>query len=81
MQTVNVRKLQIENSGYSIKNTFPISERAWRNYYAPLQNRILEVQNRIKDSQAIADIQRELYLYQRYLGEFGYQFFVAQKKP
>lgn len=80
MQTLNVRKLQIENSGYSIKNTFPISERAWRNYYAPLQNRILEVQNRIKGSQAIADFQRKLYLYQRYLGEFGYQFFVAQKK-
>ncbi|WP_032096383.1 MULTISPECIES: MerR family transcriptional regulator [unclassified Alteromonas] len=79
MQTVDTRKLQIEKAGYNLQNTFTLSEQAWKNYYEPLEQRLNEVGPTLAGSQAVTDIQNEVALFKSHLGEFGYQFFIAEK--
>lgn len=79
IQTVDTRKSQIAKLGYELKHTFTLSEQAWKNYYEPLQERLNEVASKMKESQAVIDIQNEVNLYKSKLGEFGYQFFIVQK--
>ncbi|WP_371185133.1 MerR family transcriptional regulator [Thalassotalea maritima] len=79
IQRVDKRIAQIQTAGYKLVETFTVSERAWKNYYEPLQARLNVVAGKMKNSQAVSDIQNEVDLYRRHLGEFGYQFFVAQK--
>ena len=79
MQDVDRRLCQIADAGYQVKETFTISERAWLNYYEPLKKRLAEVAVIMANSQAVVDIQTEINLYEKYLGEFGYQFFIVQK--
>jgi len=79
MQDVDSRLCQIADARYQVKETFTISERAWVNYYEPLKKRLAEVAVTIANSQAVADIQTEINLYEKHLGEFGYQFFIVQK--
>lgn len=79
MQTVDTRKLQIEKAGYKLQRTFTLSEQAWKNYYEPLEQRLNEVGPSLAGSQAVVDIQNEVALFKSHLGEFGYQFFIAEK--
>lgn len=79
MQTVDTRRLQIEKAGYKLQHTFTLSEQAWKNYYEPLEQRLNEVGHTLAGSQAVADIQNEVALFKSHLGEFGYQFFIAEK--
>lgn len=80
MQSIDVRVAQIEKAGYQVKSTFTLSEKAWQNYYEPLNARLEEVGPSMKNSQAILDIKNEVELYKNHLGEFGYQFFIVSKK-
>lgn len=79
IQTVETRKSQIIRAGYELKHTFTVSDRAWKDYYEPLQQRLHEVTPMMENSQAVEDIQNEVSLYKSHLGEFGYQFFIAKK--
>lgn len=79
IQTIETRKSQIKKLGYELKQTFTVSEQAWKSYYEPLQDRLNEVAPTMKNSQAVTDIQNEVNLYKSRLGEFGYQFFIAKK--
>jgi len=79
MQTVEVRKSQIEKSGYKIIDTFTLDNSAWSNYYEPLKVRADSLKDQMKGSQALDDIRYEVELYEKYLGEFGYQVFVMQR--
>ena len=45
----------------------------------PLKARVAEVKASMPNSNAIADIEREIAIYERYLGEFGYHMFVLRK--
>ncbi|MEI8633528.1 hypothetical protein P4S72_18590 [Vibrio sp. PP-XX7] len=58
---------------------FTLSEKAWIDYYQPLKERVAEVKTSMPDSTAIADLEREIAIYERYLGEFGYHMFVLHK--
>lgn len=79
MQSVETRLEQIAKAGYKVIDTFTVSKATWESYYEPLQARLNEVTPTMVGSQAVADIQREVDLYKKHLGEFGYQFFVAEK--
>lgn len=79
MQPLNRRLQQIEQSGFVLQDHFSLSPEAWHNYYQPLKQRVQELLPDMADSSAIADIQREIRIYEEHLGEFGYQMFVLQK--
>lgn len=79
MQTVPTRLQQIKAAGYQLVEHFTLSQESWTTYYEPLKQRIAEIEGSMPSSQAIADIKRELAIYDNYLGEFGYQMFIMQK--
>lgn len=80
MQDVSSRLSHIEKAGYQVKESFTVSNRAWEQYYEPLQERLKVVGESMRESQALSDVQYEVDLYKKHLGEFGYQFFIAQKQ-
>ncbi|EGR2119128.1 MerR family transcriptional regulator [Vibrio cholerae] len=79
MQTVEKRLDQMRQVGFDVIDHFTLSEQAWHDYYQPLKARVAEVQASMPNSNAIADIEREIAIYERYLGEFGYHMFVLRK--
>lgn len=79
MQTVEKRLSQIRQAGFKVIDHFTLSEQAWDDYYQPLKARVAEVKTSLPDSTAIADFEREIAIYERYLGEFGYHMFILQK--
>lgn len=80
MQTIKKRLDQMCQAGFAVIDHFTLSEQAWNDYYQPLKARVLEVKASMPNSTAIADIEREIAIYERYLGEFGYQMFVLRKE-
>lgn len=79
MQTIEKRVGQMRQAGFDVIDHFTLSEQAWHDYYQPLKARVAEVQASMPNSNAIADIEREIAIYERYLGEFGYHMFVLRK--
>ncbi|HHC7336710.1 TPA: MerR family transcriptional regulator [Vibrio cholerae] len=79
MQTVEKRLEQMCQVGFDVIDHFTLSEQAWHDYYQPLKARVAEVKVSMPSSNAIADIEREIAIYEGYLGEFGYQMFVLRK--
>ncbi|CAG8999688.1 MAG: 2-methoxy-6-polyprenyl-1,4-benzoquinol methylase, mitochondrial [Candidatus Celerinatantimonas neptuna] len=79
MQTVAKRLTQMRQAGFEVIDHFTLSEQAWFDYYQPLKARVAEVKISMPNSTAIADLKREITIYERYLGEFGYHMFVLQK--
>lgn len=80
MQTVEHRLTQIHHAGFEVIDHFTLSKKAWDNYSQPLQARVAEVKKRKQTSMAIADLERELSLYERHLAEFGYHMFVLRRR-
>ncbi|GAD90614.1 hypothetical protein VHA01S_049_00080 [Vibrio halioticoli NBRC 102217] len=80
MQSIETRLQQFNAAGYEIIEHFPLSEAAWQNYYLPLKERANELLPHMPDSNAINDILAEIDIYKRYLGEFGYQMFIAKRR-
>ena len=79
MQPLKQRLHQIEHSGFLLQEHFPLSKEAWQNYYQPLKTRVKELTNDLPDSAALVDIRHEINIYERFLGEFGYEVFVLKK--
>lgn len=79
MQTIKKRLAQMRQAGFEVIDHFTLSEQAWHDYYQPLKTRVTEVKASMPNSAAIADIEQEIAIYERYLGEFGYQMFVLRK--
>lgn len=65
-----------EELGFDVIDHFTLSEQAWHDYYQPLKARVAEAKASMSNSNAIADIEREVAIYERYLGEFGDHMFV-----
>ncbi|MGL5905430.1 MAG: methyltransferase, partial [Shewanella sp.] len=59
---------------------FTVSQTAWSDYYQPLKARVAQLIPSMPNSTAIADLTREIAIYERYLGEFGYHMFVLHKE-
>ncbi|MEJ6475624.1 MerR family transcriptional regulator [Pseudoalteromonas piscicida] len=79
MQTIEERLTQMRLAGFEVIDHFTLTEQAWHDYYQPLKARVADVKTSMPNSIAIADIEREIAIYERYLGEFGYQMFVLRK--
>lgn len=79
MQTVAKRLTQMQQAGFKVIDHFTLSEQVWLDYYQPLKARIAELKPSMPNSAAIADLEREIAVYEQYLGEFGYHMFVLQK--
>ncbi|NVK31225.1 MAG: MerR family transcriptional regulator [Gammaproteobacteria bacterium] len=79
LQTVETRLSQMAAAGYQVLDNYTLSEQAWRNYYQPLKARVLALQSEIPNSTALADIAREIDIYEQYLGEFGYEMFILKR--
>lgn len=79
MQTIEKRLSQMRQAGFDVVDHFTLSEQAWHDYYQPLKAQVAEVKASMPNSNAIADIEREIAIYERYLGEFGYHMFVLRK--
>lgn len=80
MQDLDERLSQIESAGYVRLDHFTLSEQAWRDYYVPVKARVAELKSEMPNSVALADIEREIAIFEQHLGEFGYQMFVLQAK-
>jgi len=78
MQTVAQRRQLIKKSGYQLVGDFTLSELAWQQYYQPLATQLAAVTAQLPDSTALADIKRELEMYQQYHTQYGYQMFVLR---
>lgn len=79
MQTVGTRQAQIQQVGYELIDTFTMEEKGWHDFYQPLAHRLVELRPEQPDSLAFNDIATEIAIYEKYLSEFGYQFFIARK--
>lgn len=80
MQLLSSREKQIEAAGYEIMSSFTLSDKAWQGYISPLTDRVETLQSTMQDSKALQDIQHEIDIYSKYLGEFGYQMFILKIK-
>lgn len=79
MQTIDTRKSQIKKAGYELIGTFTLDDKGWRDYYESLEQRLAELMPERPKSEAFNDIAAEIAIYENYLAEFGYQFFILKK--
>lgn len=73
------RQQQAQAAGYALLDSFVLSDEAWQAYAGPLQARVSQLRGQLKDSAALQDLEAELEIYRKHLGEFGYQMFVLRK--
>ncbi|WP_087026333.1 MerR family transcriptional regulator [Thaumasiovibrio subtropicus] len=78
--TVATRQSQIAAAGYELVSDHPLSDAAWQAYYEPLAERVDALRDSLTNSAALADIEREIAIYRHYLSDFGYHFFIVQKR-
>lgn len=83
---VEHRRRDIEQSGYRLLGDFALPHEVWwDSYYEPLGAQLERFRAaHAGDADALAVAarsQREIELYQRYPGAFGYMFFVMQRPP
>lgn len=73
----------IREAGFTVLCTRLLPESAWREpFYLPLEEQVLRVRSRYADDperRAMADaIQREINIFRKHLGCFGYVFYLAK---
>jgi len=78
MSTVAERTKIMSVLGYHLVETFKLSEKAWGNYLEPLKEKIEQQPSLEVKSKALFDLNRELTIHQKYLGQYGYQIFVLK---
>jgi SAM-dependent methyltransferase len=75
----------IRESGYEALRHFTLPESAWWNYYTPMRRRIEELRARYAgNAEAARQLdaeEAEIRLFERYPGQYGYEFFVTRKLP
>lgn len=79
IQLVQTRIEQMSKAGYQVVDHFPMSEEAWLNYYAPLSQRVTELEPEMAESAAFKDIKHEVNLCTQRANEFGYHMFVLAR--
>jgi len=81
---VEARRKAVTSSGYRLLADFVLPDRGWwENYYVPLGQALARFRERHagdREALEVADrSQREIDLYRKHTGVFGYVFFVMQK--
>ncbi|GIU22384.1 MerR family transcriptional regulator [Shewanella schlegeliana] len=79
MVSAKQRIEQAKQAGYELIDSFPLSEQAWSDYYAPLKGRVDELETMMPNSKALADVKRELEIFHKRQGKFDYQMLILKK--
>jgi hypothetical protein len=82
---LNTMRRAVTANGYRLQHEFMLPEKGWwSNYYVPLGRCLRKFRKRhVKNPEALAVAdycQREIDLYRKYKGAFGYVFFIIEKK-
>jgi ubiquinone/menaquinone biosynthesis C-methylase UbiE len=85
MKTIPQNEKIIEAAGYRVIDRFRLPACAWWDYfYAHLEKRLDEVEEKFKGNEdgesTIAFTRKEIEIFRKYQDEYGYVFFVLQKK-
>lgn len=80
IQTVSTRIAQMKKAGYEVTNHFTLSRDAFENYYEPLRVRIDILMPNMQDSEALREINKEIDIFDKYFGEYGYEMFILKSK-
>ncbi|AGH73741.1 MerR family transcriptional regulator [Edwardsiella piscicida C07-087] len=80
MLNVAQNKMLIKKAGYDLISDFEISKEAWDLYLSPLKKRVELLKSKLSHSMAWQDLKREIDIHDTYLGEYGYQIFIMQKR-
>lgn len=68
-----------KQQGYEVVEHFSLDVAAWKNYWQPLEQRIEALKPSMPNSQAIADIEKEISIYEKSAAkDFTYQYFVLR---
>lgn len=78
MSTVSSRIKQASKAGYTLVDSFALSDHAWDNYYLPLKQRVELLRPSMAESVAMADLDKELQAFASRKGDFDYQMFILQ---
>lgn len=78
MSTVEASIERAHNLGFEVMQHFSFERSSWANYYDPIKSRLAELQSELTDSVALEDLNREVEIYEKFLGEFGYEFFLLR---
>lgn len=77
------RRAQVEAAGYELVADFPLPASGWiERYYAPLAeacHRYLAEHDEPEARAVVANVEREIDVYRRYPGCYGYVFFVMRR--
>lgn len=79
MTTLSQMIKTIKKSGYTLIDSFTLSEQAWQNYLTPLEQRIKSLSKALTDSKALNDLNQEIEMHKKYLGQYGYKMFILGK--
>lgn len=81
MKSVSENLLSVEKCGCRLIDHFVLPERAWRNYYVPLEKRIQELLIKYADSDDktafLSGQKREIEMRKQFAEWYGYVFFLA----
>lgn len=81
IQSIPTRLAQFEEHGYEVLEQFSLGIDAWQNYWLPLKSRVEELQPSMPNSQALADIKKEISIYEQSAAkDFTYQYFILKLK-
>ena len=80
MLSVAQNKMLIKKAGYDLISSFEMSKEAWELYLVPLSKRVELLKRKLNHSMAWQDLKSELDIHDACLGEYGYQFFIIQKR-
>ncbi len=82
--TVAANRAIAEDAGYEVVATFPLPASAWWDYYTPRSKRLADLRQKVADNPgAEAQVEfadREVAVYREHADEYGYEFFILQKR-
>jgi len=80
MATVTNRHKMIKDAGYQVIDSYTLNQQSWDNYLQPLQQKVSQLADHVFVSPALDDLQKELAIHSKYLGQYGYQMFVLKMR-
>lgn len=78
IQTVKKRLSEIRDAGYDVLDCFIYSKNSFDNYYEPLRDRVKKLIRDKGESTALSDLKKELEIYDKHYGEYGYKMFILK---
>ncbi|MBQ4810138.1 MerR family transcriptional regulator [Pseudoalteromonas luteoviolacea] len=79
MKSLAARLIHFKNAGYRLIEHFPLSDKAWENYYGPLHKRVESLKRGGFKSPVLDDLEVEIDIFTQYQHEFGYHMFILSK--